>query len=155
MNLVDFKNALNSNSTLPIRFRLPDGALVPKHFHVTEVGRIQKDFIDCGGTKRSLTTCLLQTWVANDTDHQLISSKLIGILKMAESILLTDELEVEVEYEDSLISQFQVSQFVVKDGFLEFQLATKHTDCLAKDKCMIENSTGSTESQCCSGSDCC
>ncbi|MEI7863404.1 MAG: DUF6428 family protein, partial [Planctomycetota bacterium] len=37
---------------------LPDKSFVPAHFHITEVGRVQKDFIDCGGTVRSATTCL-------------------------------------------------------------------------------------------------
>lgn len=32
-----------------IGFQLPNGELVPNHFHVTEVGKITKHFIDCGG----------------------------------------------------------------------------------------------------------
>ncbi|MEX2380661.1 MAG: DUF6428 family protein, partial [Vicingaceae bacterium] len=29
-----------------------NGELVPRHFHITEVGVIDKHFIDCGGTVR-------------------------------------------------------------------------------------------------------
>jgi hypothetical protein len=32
---------------------------VPTHYHITEVGKVQKDFIDCGGTVRSSTACVL------------------------------------------------------------------------------------------------
>ena len=29
-----------------IEFKLPNGELVPEHFHVTEIGKITKHFID-------------------------------------------------------------------------------------------------------------
>ena len=32
-----------------VEFQLEDGTFVPEHFHVTEVGQIIKNFIDCGG----------------------------------------------------------------------------------------------------------
>jgi len=32
-----------------VAFQLEDGTFVPEHFHVTEVGQIAKNFIDCGG----------------------------------------------------------------------------------------------------------
>lgn len=32
-----------------IAFQLPNGDLVPTHFHVTEIGKVTKHFIDCGG----------------------------------------------------------------------------------------------------------
>ena len=35
-----------------VEFQLEDGTFVPEHFHVTEVGQINKKFIDCGGTIR-------------------------------------------------------------------------------------------------------
>ena len=53
MTLAEIKSALQTLET--ISFKLPDGSLVPSHFHVTEVGKVTKHFIDCGGT------CLLYT----------------------------------------------------------------------------------------------
>ena len=50
MKLSEVKSALKSLET--IGFQLPDGSLVPSHFHVTEVGKVSKHFIDCGGTLR-------------------------------------------------------------------------------------------------------
>lgn len=64
MTIAEFRTALLTSSNQP---HPPDAAFVPAHFHITEIGRIQKDFIDCGGTVRSAVTCLLQVWVAHDT----------------------------------------------------------------------------------------
>ena len=44
MTLSEIKNILNKLET--VAFTLPDGTLVPEHFHVTEVGLITKNFID-------------------------------------------------------------------------------------------------------------
>ena len=76
MNLDAFLAVLSENPAAAVHLMLPDGDFVPAHFHVTEVGRVHKDFIDCGGTVRSATTCVLQVWVADDTDHRLDTTKL-------------------------------------------------------------------------------
>ena len=49
-----------------IAFQLPDGSLVPEHFHVTEVGKVTKHFIDCGGVLRKEEKINFQLWNAND-----------------------------------------------------------------------------------------
>ena len=51
---------LSENPAAAVHLMLPDHSFVPAHFHVTEVGRVHKDFIDCGGTVRSTTACVLQ-----------------------------------------------------------------------------------------------
>jgi len=66
MNIREFREALGRNPGAALHFMLPDGDFVPAHFHITEVGRVRKDFIDCGGTVRSATSCLFQVWVADD-----------------------------------------------------------------------------------------
>ena len=71
MTLDAFLAVLDRNPVAALHLMLPDGDFVPAHFHVTEVGRVQKDFIDCGGTVRSATACVLQVWVADDTAHRL------------------------------------------------------------------------------------
>lgn len=76
---------------------LPGRGFVPEHYHITEVGRLQKDFIDCGGTTRSLAACLLQIWVADDEDHRLQTTKLAQIMEVALPVLKNDDLPVEVE----------------------------------------------------------
>ena len=136
MNISQVRDQLSAHSDKPILLILPDGGLVPSHFHVTEVGHVKKNFIDCGGTRRSVETCLLQTWVANDTEHRLHAGKLEQIFTLAGDILPSQDLPVEVEYEDDLTAQFPVIAHEIVDGALAFHLGWKHTDCLAKEKCL-------------------
>lgn len=51
MKLSEFKKQLSTVTEL--NFVLPNGTIVPQHFHVTEVGQVTKNFIDCGGTVRN------------------------------------------------------------------------------------------------------
>ena len=55
MILNELLTVLDDKSSATIQLMLPNGSLVPAHFHITEVGRVHKDFIDCGGTIRSFT----------------------------------------------------------------------------------------------------
>jgi hypothetical protein len=54
-----------------VTFMLPNGSFVPEHFHVTEVGLVTKNFIDCGGKVRNETVVNFQLWNANDFEHRL------------------------------------------------------------------------------------
>ena len=96
---------LRDHPGLHLRFLLPDGGLIPLHAHVTEVGRVDKTFLDCGGTTRRTSYLCLQTWVADDTDHRLSSGKLAAIIERAAPILGEDDLDVEIEYEEGFITQ--------------------------------------------------
>ena len=98
LTLASLRASLVQNPNAAMHFLLPDGDMVPPHFHITEVGRVQKDFIDCGGTVRSSTTCLVQVWVASDTEHRLKANKLLAILNVAEPLLGQADLALEVEY---------------------------------------------------------
>ena len=57
---------------------------VPAHFHITEVGNIMRNFIDCGGVQRQENKINLQLWVDSDTDHRLKPTNLLNILQLAE-----------------------------------------------------------------------
>ena len=137
MTVKEFCAALANNPNAKMHWMLPDNSFVPAHYHITEVGRVQKDFIDCGGTVRSSTACVLQVWVANDVDHRLESSKLASIMDVAAPLLLSDELPVEVEYEEGVISQYPIGGMEVTPSGLLFYLGTKHTACLAPEKCKV------------------
>lgn len=50
MKLSEIKTHLESATA--VNFQLPNGTFVPEHFHVTEVGIITKNFVDCGGKVR-------------------------------------------------------------------------------------------------------
>jgi hypothetical protein len=148
MNVTEFKNQLLAHTDKPLTFVLPDGGSIPAHFHITEVGHVQRNFVDCGGTRRRTESCLLQTWVANDEDHRLTAGKLAGIFGRAGDVLPHEDLPVEIEYEDYVISQFPVTGAQVADGTLLFTLGLKHTDCLAKELC-LPSGCCSPDSGCC------
>jgi len=136
MKLSEFKGLLAGHPDKRIRFVLPTGGKIPPHAHVTEVARIDKRFIDCGGMNRVDSTCRLQTWFADDTDHRLTAGKLAAILKMASALLETEDLEMDVEHEAPFISQFPIAGVDVEDGTMLIRLGVKHTACLAEDKCL-------------------
>ena len=130
MTLSEIKNHLKNIKK--IGFQLPDGSLVPSHFHVTEVGKITKNFIDCGGTLRHKEVANFQLWNANDYDHRLHPEKLIKIIALSEKILKIKDLEIEVEYQGATIGKYGLDF----DG-TNFLLINSQTDCLAKDNCGI------------------
>ena len=115
-----------------INFQLEDGSLVPEHFHVTEVGVVTKNFIDCGGTVRTEKTANFQLWDANDFEHRLKPQKLLDIIELSEKILGIEDYEVEVEFQAETIGKYDI-------GFngTAFMLLNKQTACLAEDQCGI------------------
>lgn len=156
MKLLEIKNKLTELET--ISFQLPNGDLVPNHFHVTEVGKITKHFIDCGGTVRNEEVVNFQLWNANDYDHRLHPEKLLKIIELSEQVLGIENLEIEVEYQGQTIEKFGLDF----DG-TRFILTQKQTDCLAKDQCGVPQEkkkiqlvglTNQTES-CAPGGSCC
>lgn len=151
MTLQDLISLLTDHPNLSMQVELPDHTLVPAHFHVTEVGRVQKDFIDCGGTVRHLESCVLQVWVANDFDHRLDTTKLAQIVGKARALFNRKDIPVEVEYEHGLISQYPVRQSEVTPSGLTLRLEHKHTECLAPDRCGVPLVTLST----CTTTGCC
>lgn len=135
MDLKVLKKSLSDAPNGVIQFKVPGRNFIPDHFHVTEVARVQKDFVDCGGTLRSEAACVLQIWVADDLEHRLSTDKLARILDSAVGVLKSDDLPVQVEYESDTISRFLVSSANVEESTVVLQLAALHTGCLAPDRC--------------------
>lgn len=155
MKLEEVKSALDHLEI--IAFKLHNGELVPNHFHVTEVGKITKHFIDCGGTVRNEEVVNFQLWNANDYDHRLHPEKLVNIIELSQKTLNIGDLEVEVEYQGQTIEKFALDF----DG-INFLLTTKQTDCLAKDQCgvaaekpKVKLSEVQNTQACAPGSGCC
>ena len=115
-----------------IVFLKPDGNAIPKHFHITEIGQINKKFIDCGGTIRDESIISMQLWESVDVWHRLEPSKLLNIISLSERKLGIEDLEIEVEYQGETIGKFGL-------GFENYQflLLAKNTTCLANDSCGI------------------
>jgi hypothetical protein len=141
-----------------INFYLPDGSSVPAHFHVTEIGKVRKDYIDCGGTIRSEEVVSMQLWQSIDFHHRLKPDKLLQIIQLTEDKLQIGDHEIEVEYQADTIGKYAL-QF--KEGKLV--LSNKQTACLASDACGITDKVKvklgdlkkATVSCCEPGSGCC
>ncbi len=142
-----------------VAFQTPDGSFVPENFHITEVGSIQKHFIDCGGTIRKEQAVNFQLWNANDLEHRLKPAKLLNIIKLSEEKLGIEDNEIEVEYQSDTIGKYDL-------GFngSHFVLIAKNTACLASDACgipaekqkLVLSELPTTENQSCTpGGGCC
>lgn len=155
MKLSQIKRLLGTVET--VNFQLPNGTFVPEHFHVTEVGLITKNFIDCGGTVRNETVVNFQLWDANDFEHRLKPKKLLDIIQLSEKVLGIEDFEIEVEYQNTTIGKYDL-EFNGKN----FELMNKQTACLAQDQCGIPSekqkvrlSDINNESCCTPGGSCC
>jgi hypothetical protein len=149
----EVRAALAAAAELPITVIWPDGEPIEAHFHVTEVGRVQKDFVDCGGTVRNLVTCLLQTWVGDDVDHRITGGKLLKAFEFAAPVLKGEDLPVELEYEACNVVTLRVVAVENTGAALVVRLAGKHTDCLAKELCIPAPKSGG--GACAPDSGCC
>ena len=149
MTVAALRAALAAAPELPLTVLWPDGDPIEAHFHVTEVGRVQKDFVDCGGTVRRAVSCLLQTWVGDDVDHRITAGKLLKAFDHAAPVLRGEDLPVELEYEACNVVQFSVTAVVPEAERLVVQLAGKHTDCLAKELCVPSSRTTGARTGCC------
>lgn len=154
MKLSELKSKLSTVSTLT--FVQPNGKFVPRHFHITEIGLVNKHFIDCGGTVRNEQTATMQIWVAEDYEHRLKPSGLLKIMDISKTILGDADLEVEVEYQTETVGKYGLD-FKGEN----FVLVPKFTDCLAKENCGVPKNelvleTAETSSGCCKpGGGCC
>ena len=152
MNTTAFSTSLRAHPNFHLQFILPQGGSIPAHAHITEVGRVDKTFVDCGGTKRETSFACLQAWVADDLEHRITAGKLADIMERAESLFCGRDLNIEVEYEGVSISQFPVLSITTQENIFIITLGTKHTDCLAQDICLTPLEEGS---DCRIGSTCC
>lgn len=136
MTLRELKTLLLLHPGKTLQLLLPRGEQVPVSFHITEIARIRKDFIDCGGRPHSTGICQLQAWIGPDEDHRLTAGKLSAILRKAASLFPADAIPLEFEYEDGLLSQFQVTSHRLTSSALLLTLSEKHATCLAPDVCL-------------------
>ncbi|NBV56626.1 MAG: hypothetical protein EBR72_02285 [Bacteroidetes bacterium] len=130
MKLSEVKIALKQLDE--IKFCMKNGMKIPSHFHITEVGKVSKHFIDCGGVERMEMKISFQLWKANDYNHRLSPKKLLSIIKKAEDSLKLGNLGVEVEYQADTIGRFGLE---FENG--TFILTNTQTNCLAPDMCGI------------------
>jgi hypothetical protein len=155
MKLGQLNQSLRGYPGSSFRIEMPSGVLLPAHFHVTEVGKVTKDFVDCGGVRRLEQTCVMQTLVANDFDHRLSTDKLSMILDKSAALGLDENLEVDIEVQGTTIEIYRIGTTESRDGYLVLKLANKETACLAPDQCGLGVVTLGGKSSCSGQSGCC
>jgi len=134
MKLSDLRSALLKYPDTFPRFVLPDGECIPAHAHVTEVGHVVKNFIDCGGVTGRSETVLLQTHVGSDVEHRLQSDRFAKILELGEQVLPHDQLDVEVEYDCCVVAQYPIKAVRRAGEHLDVMLGKRQTQCLAQER---------------------
>jgi len=149
MKLSALKTLLRAHPDVFPRFILPGGESIPAHFHLTEVGHVRKKFVDCGGVFREREACVLQTHVGLDLDHRLQAKRFADILDLGKPVLPREDLEVEVEWDCCVISQYPISATRVFPDRIELQLAASHTACLAQKQCDCGSEPASNAAGCC------
>jgi hypothetical protein len=118
--------------------------------------QINKRFIDCGGVMRDEKAINFQLWFSTDNDHRLEAEKLKKIIALSEDKLGLEDVEIEVEYQQSTIGKFGL-----EFNGSEFVLTTKTTTCLAQDACGIPQEKPRVKlselqsASCAPGSGCC
>lgn len=156
MKLSEFKNSLLEVENL--NFQLPNGTFVPAHFHITEMGIINKKFTDCGNTFREENYFTFQLWYSTDLEHRLTPEKTLKIIAGIEKYLDNTDSEIQVEYQ----GETSISKFGLEFSNGNFQLVGIQTTCLAKDNCGVSESKPkikmselSAQSCCAPNSGCC
>lgn len=128
MKLSEIKNLLSTVEN--VDFQLPDGSFVPASYHITEVGIIEKNFIDCGGKIRKERVVNFQLWEGEDIEHRLKPGKLSKIIALSEKALNIEDLDIEVEYQSDTIGKYGLDY-----NGKNFMLTNKYTACLASELC--------------------
>ena len=157
MKISELKTHLKKVNEL--NFILPNGNAIPHHFHLTEIGLITKDIVDCGITIHHEKWATMQLWFANDIEHRLQPNNLLSIIDKSNKIIGTEDLDVEIEYQTDTIGRYGLD---FKDN--NFVLTVKYTDCLAQEKCgipqekpkvLLADLANEVQSTCTPGGGCC
>lgn len=134
MKLCDLKTVLRQYPRTSPRFILPNGEHIPAHVHVTEVGHVVRNFIDCGGMTGRDEKVLLQTHVGDDAEHRLKSDRFAKILELGNRVLPEADLDVEVEYDCCVVAQYPIGEAKPAGRHLDLILQRGRTQCRARER---------------------
>ena len=151
MTLQGLQNALEGNPKRFPRFVLPDGHYIPAHAHITEVGHVIRNFIDCGGLTGKEEKVVLQTHVGSDTDHRLRSDRFAKILQFGNRVISNADLDVDVEYDCCVVAQYPIAEITPDGEHLNLILQRGRTQCRARERSDTETAVGccTTSVACC------
>ncbi|HZR04512.1 MAG TPA: DUF6428 family protein [Candidatus Udaeobacter sp.] len=133
------------------RFVLPDNDYIPAHAHVTEVGHVVRNFIDCGGMIGKEEKIVLQTHVGDDTEHRLRSDRFAKILQLGNRVIPSLDLPVDVEYDCCVAAHYPIAAARLQDEHLDLILQRGRTRCRARERgeADLEDSCCTAAAACC------
>ena len=134
MTLRDLQVALEANPESSPRFILPNGDYIPEHAHITEVGHVIRNFIDCGGVTGKEERVVLQTHVGNDTEHRLRADRFAKILRLGNRVIPGADLDVDVEYDCCVVAQYPIEEARLEGDHLNLILQRRRTQCRARER---------------------
>ena len=161
-NYTQLLTLLNQYPNAHITFHLPDKTLIPAHYHITEIGAIRQDFIDCGGEVRADSHLQIQLWLGKDTEHRITASTLLNILSHSESItskltnLSQQAIYIEYKAEQATI-KYSITDMQVQneqDEIINIYTAYLPTQCLAALRHEKEKQVNNSTNSCCNTSSC-
>jgi hypothetical protein len=128
---------------------LPNGEIIPEHFHLTDIGTIAHNFIDCGGVVGSNSWVQIQLWVADDKDHRITTTTISKIITASEKILQnSDSEEIVIEYQHSdSATKYNVVNINVGDN-ITINLGVINTTCLEIERNPNTDKCGNNSSCC-------
>ncbi|MGB9476332.1 MAG: DUF6428 family protein [Candidatus Udaeobacter sp.] len=150
MTVHDLQVVLEANSKRSPRFILPNGDSIPEHAHITEVGHVVRNFVDCGGETGREERIVLQTHVGNDTGHRLRSDRFAKILRLGNRVIPSADLDVDVEYDCCVVAQYPIIEARPEGDHLNLFLQRGRTQCRARQRRDSE-----TAARCCVTSTAC
>ena len=151
MKLSELQEALATNANIFPRFILPNGDYIPTHAHITEVGHVVRNFIDCGGMTGREEKAVLQSHVAGDIDHRLTSERFSKILELGSRVLPNADLDVELEYDCCVVGQYPIAEARAEGQRLDLILGSGRTRCRARERREVQaaNSCCGATTACC------
>ncbi len=148
----EFTFLLSQHPDAPIDVYLPNKIQIPAHYHVTDVGSINRYFIDCGGQTREEHYVQIQLWLGKDQQHRLNSTTLTKILERSQEVLdrLPDLMNshIHIEYKIDFVVQCPVTEITFHNNRVVIQTSRLTTQCLAAKRHEQEKAAGK-ESGCC------
>jgi hypothetical protein len=151
MTFHDLQNALEANRNRFPRFVLPNGDYIPAHAHITEVGHLVRNFIDCGELSGKEEKVVLQMHVGDDTDHRLRSDRFAKILRLGKRVIPTANLDVDVEYDCCVVAQYPIAGTKPDGEHLNLILQRGRTQCRVRERRQNETAAAccATSAACC------
>jgi hypothetical protein len=149
---------LEAHSDKNLLFEYRPNAFVGANYHITEVKNTTIDAVDCGSRTDLWKETVIQLWESPDEIEKkefMGVGKGLAILQKVHSIKPMElSAEVKFEYGNSSFhtAQLFVSDYVISNDRLVFQLAVEKTDCKARESCgepKAEEACCAPESGCC------